>query len=157
LKQAFVETYRVSKTFNAPLGFVYRWCTDYREDDLKMIGSSNRRKIIERSKSRVVWRVIGKNGGKGYEGVRVVWLKPPNSWHLDTCGDKREVGEYGLTRLGKTRTRLDMKFEVTYDDLSKVESRKSWEADARSEWDTYGKHLEGDYQRHLTPGPLRAT
>jgi len=69
VKKVFTETYRLSKTFNAPLKFVYAWCTDYREDDLKMIGSSNKRKIIERSKSRVIWRVISKNGGKGYEGV----------------------------------------------------------------------------------------
>jgi len=149
LKKAFVETYRVSKTFNAPLDFVYRWCTDYREDDLKMIGSSNKRKIIERSKSRVVWRVIGKNGGNGYEGVRVVWLKPPNSWHLDTCGDKRELGEYRLTPLGKGRTRLDMKFTVSYDSPKEVEGRKSWEADARADWDSYGSYLERDYRRSL--------
>jgi hypothetical protein len=149
LKKTFVETYRISKTFGAPLGFVYRWCTDFQKDDPRMIGSRNRRNILERSKKRVVWTVISKNGGKGYEGVRAVWLKPPNAWHLDTCGDKREVGDYKLIRLGRAKTRLDMKFAVTYDDASKVESKRSWEADGRSDWDSYGRHLERDYHRYL--------
>ena len=148
MKKAFVEAYRVSKTFNAPLGFVYKWCTDFQENDPKMVGSKGRRKIIERSNSRVVWRVISK-GEKGYEGVRVVWLKPPNAWHLDTCGDRSQQGDYKLTRLGKTRTRLDMKFSLAYANAKKVEPRKSWEAGLSSNWDSYGRYLERDYQRYL--------
>jgi len=149
VKKAFTETYRLSKTFNAPLKFVYAWCTDFRPGDLKMIGSKNRRNIIHRSKKRVLWTVVSKDSQKGYEGVRVVWLKPPNSWHLDTCGDKRELGEYKLTPLAKGRTRLDMRFTVSYDSAKEVEGRKSWQADARADWDSYGTYLERDYRRSL--------
>jgi hypothetical protein len=149
LKKTFVETYRISKTFNAPLGFVYKWCTDYQPDDPKMIGSKNRRNILERSKRNVIWRVQSKSKVKGYEGVRAVWLKPPNAWHLDTCGDGREVGDYKLTRLSKTRTRLDMKFQVTYNYAGQIESKKSWIADLKSHWDSYGRYLEKDYRRHI--------
>ncbi len=149
MRKSFVETYRVSKILNAPLKFAYAWCTDFREGDLKMIGSKNRRNIIERTKKRVLWTVVKKDGGKGYEGVRVVWLNPPNAWHLDTCGDKREISEYKLTRIGKEKTRLDMKFTVSYDTPKAVESRKSWEADAKADWDSYGKYLERDYRKSL--------
>ncbi len=149
MKKAFVETYHVTKTFNAPLGFVYRWCTDYRSDDPSMLGSKKRRDIIERSKKHVVWRNVTKGKTKGYDGVRVVWLKPPNAWHLDTCGDGREVGDYKLTRLGKAKTRLDMKFSETYYSARDVESRKSWMADATSHWNAYGRYLEMDYRRYL--------
>ena len=149
MKKAFVETCHVSKTFNAPLGFVYRWCTDCRRDDPKMVGSKWKRNILERSKRNVVWRVIRTGKAKGYEGVRAVWLEPPNAWHLDTCGDRHEVGDYRLTSLGKTRTRLDMKFTVEYYDAKKVEPKKTWEADAKANWDSYGSFLEKDYRRYL--------
>jgi hypothetical protein len=148
LKKAFAETYRVSKTFNAPLGFVYKWCTDYREDDLKMVGSKARRMILEHTRRGVVWRLVDKSS-KGIQGLRSVWLFPPNRWHLDTCGDKHLAGDYRLTRLGKTRTRLDMRFTETSEDRRKLEPKKSWEADAVSEWDVYGRFLERDYQRYL--------
>lgn len=149
MKKAYVETYHVTKTFDAPLGFVYKWCTDYRSDDLKMLGSKNKRNIIERSKKNVIWRVVTEGKKNGYEGVRVVWLNPPDAWHLDTCGDGREVGDYKLTRLGKTRTRLDMTFSETYYDAMDMESRKSWMADANSHWNAYGRYLERDYRRYL--------
>ena len=149
MKQAFVETYHISKTFNAPLGFVYRWCTDFREDDPKMVGAKYRRKITERSNRLVAWRIVGRRGQKGYEGVRVVWLKPPNAWHLDTCGDRSEQGDYRLTRLGKTKTRLDMRFTVAYADRSSVAPKKSWEQDLSKNWDSYGSYLERDYRRSL--------
>jgi hypothetical protein len=149
LEKAFVETYRLTKTFNAPLGFVYNWCTDFREDDLKMVGSKTRRMILEHTRKHVVWRIVAKGGTKGYQGIRSVWLNPPNRWHLDTSGDKHLTGDYKLTRLGKARTRLDMRFTETNVDRRKLEPRKSWEADTMSEWDAYARCLERDYQRYL--------
>jgi hypothetical protein len=36
------HTYRVSRVINAPLKFVYDWCTDFRENDNKIPGSRTR-------------------------------------------------------------------------------------------------------------------
>jgi hypothetical protein len=146
LAEAFVETYRVSKTFDAPLDFVYLWCTDFREDDSKMLGEKTRRRFLERTKDRVIWTVAYEEHGRRLEGFRVVWLMPPDAWRLDTCGDGRERGEYRLKPLGKNRTRLDMVFQVTYDTKKEVVPGKEWERGAREEWDTYGKFLEKEFK-----------
>lgn len=147
MEDAFTETYTLSKVFNAPLPFVYAWCTDFREDDSRMHGGASRRRFVERSRKRIIWTTKSEDGGKPVEGVRVVWLSPPDSWRLDTCGDVRERGDYALTSLGKNRTRLDMTFRVTYDRREDVESRESWEADGRKDWDAYARFLERDYGR----------
>lgn len=148
LRKAFSETYHVTETFNAPLGFVYKWCTDFREDDLKMVGSTTKRMILVRTKRLVVWGTKLK-GAKTYAGIRSVWLKPPNRWHLDAGGDKHLTGDYRLTSIGKTRTRLDMNFTEISEDRRKVQSRKSWESETQEEWDAYVRYLERDYQRYL--------
>ena len=138
--------YKLSETFDAPQDYVFAWCTDFREDDNKMIGSKTERKILEKTPERVIWRVRYKDG-KGYtEGVRAVWLNRPKSWHLDTCGDGREVGEYKLKAIGKNKTRLDMKFVVTYDSKDEVEDKDEWEEDGVKHWKIYRKALEADYK-----------
>jgi hypothetical protein len=140
------QKYKISETFNAPMDYVFAWCTDFREDDGKFIGSKNVRKILEKDDERVVWLVRIKDGKGFKEGVRAVWLNPPSSWHLDTCGDGREVGDYKLTPLGKSKTRLDMKFVVTYDSKDEVEDKDEWEADGMKEWKIFKKVLEDDFK-----------
>ena len=138
--------YKLSETFDAPLDYVFAWCTDFREDDNKMIGSKTARKILEKSPERVIWRVSYKDGKKVVEGVRAVWLRPPNAWYLDTCGDGREMGEYKLKSLGKSKTRLDMKFVVTYPSKDEVEDKEEWEDDGKKHWKIYRKALEADFK-----------
>ena len=140
------QKYKLSETFDAPMEYVFKWCTDFREDDNKMIGSKTERIILEKSPQRVIWRVKYKDG-KGYaEGVRAVWLHPPSLWTLDTCGDGREVGEYRLKALGKSKTRLDMKFAVTYYSKDEVEDKDEWEGDGVKQWKIYKKALEADFK-----------
>jgi hypothetical protein len=155
LARAIVRTYRISKTFNAPLRFVYSWCTDYREDDMKMIGSRKRRHILERTRKMIIWRVEGKEVKSEFDPIRAVWLRPPDSWHLECCGDETEVGEYKLVPLGKEKARLDMTFRTTYYDQRKVVSTKSYLRDARAHWDGYGRNLERDYRRSVAPAKSR--
>ena len=133
--------YKLSETFNAPQDYVFKWCTDFREDDNKLVGSKVVRNILEKNSRRVIWHVRYKDGT---EGVRAVWLNPPKSWHLDTCGDGRERGDYRLTSLGKSKTRLDMKFVVTYESKKDVEDKDEWEGDGRKHWKIYKKALEAD-------------
>jgi hypothetical protein len=143
------QNYKLSKKFNAPLDYVFQWCTDFREDDPKYIGSKTVRKILEKDEERVIWRVNYKDGKKSMEGVRLVTLQPPNAWHLDTCGDGREVGDYKLIALGKNKTKLEMRFTVTYDSKKEVEDKDEWEKDSDDHWTTYKKALEKEYQESL--------
>jgi hypothetical protein len=140
------QKYKLSETFDAPVDYVFKWCTDFREDDNKLIGSKTQRTILEKTPERVIWRVRYKDGKGFAEGVRAVWLSPPNAWHLDTCGDGREVGDYKLKALGKSKTRLDMKFVVTYDGKDEVEDRDEWEKDGQKEWKIFRKALEADFK-----------
>jgi len=140
------QKYKVSETFNAPIEYVFAWCTDFREDDAKYTGSKAVRKILKKGPELVVWHIRYKEGKSFAEGVRAVWLNPPKSWHLDTCGDGREVGDYKLTPLGKSKTRLDMKFVVTYDSKKDVEDKDEWEEDGRKHWKIYRKALEADFK-----------
>jgi len=145
MRTAYSQTYKLSRTFNAPLGFVYSWCTDFEGDDLRMIGSRNVRNIHEKTKRRVIWTVEGKKPPAGTDPVRVVWLRPPDSWHLETCGDGSEVGDYKLIPIGKDRTRLDMSFTETHADKRDVPSAESLKAEAEEHWKHYSRYLELDY------------
>jgi hypothetical protein len=140
------QKYKLSQTFDAPMDYVFSWCTDFREDDNAMVGSKTNRTILEKTPERVIWRVSYKDGKETIEGVRAVWLFPPKMWKLDTCGDGREMGEYKLKALGKSKTRLDMKFVVTYDSKDEVEDKDEWEEDGRKHWKIYKKALEADYK-----------
>ena len=140
------QKYKVSETFNAPHEYVFAWCTDFREDDNKFTGSKTQRTMLEKNPERVIWRVRYKEGKESKEGIRIVWLKPPKSWFLDSCGDTRERAEYKLTPLGKSKTRLDMKFLVTYDSKDEVEDKEEWEGDGQKHWKIYKKALEADFK-----------
>lgn len=145
------QKYRLTETFNAPLDYVFKWCTDFREDDNKYTGSKTVRKILEKTPERAVWAVRYKEGKETVEGVRAVWLRPPGTWVLDTCGDGKEVGEYKLKSLGKNKTRLDMRFTVTYPSKKDVEDKDEWEADGVKHWKVYRKALEADFKAGRPP------
>lgn len=147
-----METYKISQTFKAPLDYVFGWCTDFREDDGKMTGSKAKTTFLERTDKRIVWVTEYKEKGKPQEGIRVVWLHAPDSWTLDTCGDQRELGEYNLTQKGKNKTKLDMKFQISFDSKEEVQDRKKWEKEVDEEWDIFRTHLENDYKESLHAG-----
>ena len=94
------RTYRVSKIIDAPLPYVYEWCTDFREDDGEITGSNSKRKILEKTERRVIYTVAYMEDGIEKGHVSVVMLNPPNSWHLDTAGDEveQETGDYKLRK-----------------------------------------------------------
>jgi hypothetical protein len=146
MKTAYSQTYGLSKTFNAPLDFVYAWCTDFRGDDLKMLGSKDVRNLHEKTEGRVIWTVERKKPSRGTDPVRVVWLRPPDSWHLETCGDGSEVGDYKLRAVGKNRTRLDMIFTETYKSKRGIPSESELKAEAAGHWKAYAKTLEREYE-----------
>jgi len=137
----------VAKIIRAPLRFVYDWCTDYRETDPRITGSKSKRKILMKTKHRVVYVATYRSRGKTRSAVDVVTLYPPKAWHLDFIGDEDdETGDYVLSSLGPKKTRLDMTFTERY----KVANGPSQAADVRSIheiWDKYVPALEKEYAR----------
>jgi hypothetical protein len=138
----------VSKVINAPLSFVYKWCTDFREDDNRITGSKNRRKILQKTSRRVVYvTTYFPKVGVAKVGVNLVTLRPPNSWHLDFIGEEEdEEGDYRLTRLAARKTKLDMRFSERY----KVRNAPTQTEDLEHTEELWGKYaaaLERDYAR----------
>ena len=105
------HTYSLTKTINAPLKFVYDWCTDYREDDNQITGSRTQFKILQKTNRRVIYLRTIELHGKTVIGVKMVTLRPPKAWYLDQVGeDEDAIGIYRLTRGGtrKNKTRHDV-------------------------------------------------
>jgi hypothetical protein len=149
-------TYRYRIAFNAPLPFVFRWCTDYQPSDARLEHESFRRKILERSRRKVVYEDIEEIAGGWSWRRHVVTLGPPNRWHSESIGNYRDIElDYVLRELPGGRT--EMKFlgrrrPVLLGGANPTaqEFGKSMEAS----WHLFRKHLERDYRRSLR-GPRK--
>jgi len=144
---AYTETrsFHVSKIIHAPLQFVYDWCTDYRESDPQITGSKSKRKILMKTKHRVIWAASYRTSGKIRDAVDVVTLHPPDAWHLNFIGDESdETGDYTLTSLEARKTRLDMTFKVYYK-IRNAPSKAQDVKELHEVWDKYVAALEKDY------------
>jgi len=141
------QTYRFSKVIEAPLPFVYDWCTDFREDDAGLTGSQTKTAILEKTKTRFIMTDSYMQKGKPAESVTVVSLKPPNAWHLDYAGNEAEseVGSYKLTRLGAKKTKLEMEFTMIYGPGRRVPSKQELIDGSSRFWDKLIVHLMNDY------------
>ncbi len=141
-----MQVIRVSKTINAPMRFVFNWCTDFREDDPALTGSKSQRKILEKSKQHSVFVSLytGSDGSQKI-GVNIVTLRAPSSWHLEYFGEEdTEIGDYKLSSLDKNKTKLSMVFKESW----KLENIPSIEEQVESTskvWDQYVEALERDY------------
>jgi len=141
-----MQTIKVTKTINAPLRYVFNWCTDFREDDPALTNSKGIRKILEKTKKRVVYAQLDpQEDGTQKIGVDYVTLKPPNSWHLEYFGeDDNEIGDYKLTSLGKNKTKLIMVFKESWK-LEKVPTIEEQVESTSRSWDQFVAALERDY------------
>jgi len=142
-----LDVFRVSKTINAPLSYVYAWCTDFSELDPQLTGSKSRRTILEKTKRRSVYTQIYQGSdGKQKVAVNIVSLKPPRSWHLDYFGEEDdETADYRLKSLGKDKTRLDMVFREKWKNIERVPSVKEQTEQTGRVWDMFAAALESDY------------
>ena len=142
-----MDVYRVSKFINAPLRYVYNWCTDFSEDDPQLTGSKSQRKILEKTKKRAIYvQIYDGADGQQKVAVDIVTLKPSTSWHLDYFGEEDdETGEYRLKSLGKNKTRLDMLFKEKWKDIAKIPSIEEQVKNTNEVWDKYVAALEKDY------------
>ncbi len=143
-----VDTTRVSKEINAPLRYVYEWCTDFHEDDPKITGSKSKRRIVEKTKKRAVYVMIYEGAdGKEKLAVNYVTLKPPNAWSLEQFGEEDyETGEYRLKSLGKNRARIDMVFKESWKNIAKIPTIEEQVEGTNRVWDRYVAALERDYK-----------
>lgn len=142
-----LRTTILTKVVNAPLKFVFNWCTDYQESDPKITGSKRRRVILDRSKKRVVFAaVFDEDDGKTHVSVYDVKLKPPDSWHYDIFdSDRIGTGDYKLKHLSNKTTQLRIVFKNKYKNVAKKESSRAYINRLNGLWDKYIATLEKDY------------
>ncbi len=146
------HTVRVSKTIEAPLSYVYGWCTDYRTDDWKVSrpGTHPRFRVIRPSARRVIrLRFTPGRSNDPLIAVDLIRLEPPDRWHTDQIDEEdRESVDYQLTALGPERSRLDLLVTerwIVPKHLSRVELRQRVSAS----WDRYVGLMEVRYRRGL--------
>ena len=147
-----MDVIKVSKAVNAPLPYVYSWCTDFRSDDPKITGSTSERIVLQKTRKRVIYTQIYTGAdGKRKVGLSIVTLRPPRSWHLDFFGEEDdETGEYRLKSLGKDKTRLDMVFREKWKKaMVKVPSVEEQVKNTDRVWDKYIAALEKEYSSKM--------
>src|SRR5437879_13516456 len=83
--------YQIDVSFRVPLDFAFAWCTDYTPDDAKLEGESYQRKIIERSRRRVVFEDLEETKDGWVWGQDVGTLLRQGGWHVDGGGHRRDV------------------------------------------------------------------
>jgi len=141
---------RMSKVISAPLPFVYRWCTDFRDDDYKIVGFPNypRKKILWKTRDHTIYVTLYTQR-KGKHAVGFVTPKPPREWHLDFVGEvENEVADYKLTKVEPKQTRLD----ILWKEVWKIRNPPSVREEIRqihANWGKYVAALEKDYAKSV--------
>ncbi len=141
--------YEVRATFRAPLGFVYRWCTDYTPKDAHLEQEEYERRILYRSYRKVIYEDLYDTKEGWHWSRHVVRLLPPNRWHSDSVGSHRVVSlDYRLSPLPGNRTQLTLTARRRPSGVGAKNPPKSqWERSIVQSWRHFGHALERDYQR----------
>jgi len=138
-------SYRISKILGAPRDYAYQWCTDFRDDDPKLIDASYTRHVVEKTKKRAIWIQHYSRDGVAKEGVRIVTFSPPDSWHLESVNEELDrSGDYVLRPAGREKTKLEIVIKTKYKSIS-PESPIKLKQDLSDDWDKYKIVLERDY------------
>lgn len=135
-------------TFRAPLRFVFSWCTNFQPSDSKLEKENYVRKIIKRTPRSVVFEDL-QEMQDGWSWQRaVISLRPPNRWHMDNFGNRRDVkADYILSSLAGDRTQLQLRWRVrpktpAAAKLTKAERERS----VASMWRKFAAAMEKDYR-----------
>jgi hypothetical protein len=135
-------------TFDAPLSFVFEWCTDYGSQDARLGGDSFQRRVLERGRGRVVFEDLEETE-TGWSWCRyVVTLQPPDAWHMDSVGTHRHaVGDYKLLPTADGRTRFELRYrrEPGLLEFRRV-PKKERDPEDRNTWRSFQRALEKDYR-----------
>ncbi len=143
-----IQTIRVVKKINAPIRFVYNWCTDFRDDDSRITGSKKNRRILFKTKRRVIYyQYFTDSDGSQKIIVNLVTLKPPNSWHLEYFGEEDdEIGNYRLKAIGNNKTKLEMIFKEQWKVKTDIPTIREQEKQTSEFWDKFISALMEDFR-----------
>ena len=144
------QTVRLSKIVDAPLRYVYDWCTDYRSDDGKFESSRPRFRVIKLGPRRVVRvQTSATRANDPVVAVELIRLSPPNEWHVDGIGEN-DVGavDYKLTKLGPEKTRVALVIVERWM-VPRYPKKDEWLPRSSEYWDHLALVIEKRYHRGL--------
>ncbi len=137
---------RLSKTIDAPLDYVYDWCTDFRSDDADLEGSKRKHRVVGVSPQRLVRIKIGGGAPNPRMSVEVVRLSPPDAWRKDTIGEEDlDSMDYKLTALSPTKTRFRLLIVERWM-VPKFPKKVLWLRRANEYWDELVRTIETRYR-----------
>jgi len=80
--RAFSLTYKFSQRLPVPARQAYRWCTDYKPNDLSLMKMKDLRKIERISSDTIILREVIDRGEKKVKKIKLIKLHPATlSWH----------------------------------------------------------------------------
>jgi len=143
------QSFHIRAEFRAPIDFVFAWCTDFRSDDARREKDQYTRRVLERSRRRVVFEDLGDAAGGGWWwSHHEVTLRPPDRWTSASIGSHRTLAlDYRLRRLGPERTRLDLTWTRRWNGLAPAPlPRGPYERATTVAWKHFAAALEKDYR-----------
>ncbi len=146
--RAWSPEYQIRVAFRVPLDFAFTWCTDFSPQDASLEGESYQRKIVERTPRRVVFEDLEETKGGWVWSRDTVTLRPPNRWHMDGTGNRRDVtANYVLSRLPGGRTQLELRWRrQPKGPEAKKLTKAQREADTLRAWKRFAVAMERDYR-----------
>ena len=149
LRQMPGPEYRIMQEFSAPIRFVFSWCTDFSPQDAGLEGEKYLRKVVERSRNRVIFEDLSETE-RGWAWMsHDVSLRPPKRWHMTGLGNNVDVvADYRLTALARDRTRLELRWRRKPKNKNAIRMTKAArEAETKTGWQNFARALERDYRR----------
>lgn len=142
---------RVVKQVRAPASYVFKWCTDYRDDDWKVArpGTHPRFRVLKLSSHRTLRIRLTGRADDPEVAVDLVRLEPPGRWHTDQIDEQElETVDYRVIALGSERSRLEVRVTdrwMTPQFLSRAETARR----VQGAWDRYVGMIESRYRSGL--------
>ena len=141
------QIYRYRTTFDAPVPFVFRWCTDYQPSDPKLEGEAYQRRVLERTSRRVVYEDLEKLPNGWFWTRHVVTLEPPDHWRSISVGNYRNfVLDYRLRKTpgGGTELRFTGRRQPAIL-ATKNPSVRAFGRSMESSWKRFRQQLEREF------------
>jgi hypothetical protein len=149
--------YGIRYELPAPLGYAYRWCTDYDPGDGRRSGEKYERRILRRDRRGTLFEdTWWERDGWRWRRTEVE-LHPPDGWVAHSTGNVRDARiTYRLRELPNGHTELDLRMLRRPSVWRPQQPAKAtFERGLRRMWGSLARSLASEYARSRggTPPP----